>query len=294
MWSAVVESLGGAACFAVSSVLQHDAARVTPESHAVRPRLVLDLVHHPGWLIGNAGDVAGFGLQFLALRSGSLALVQPIFVSGLVFAMAGNAWVERRWPTRREWAGSLAVAAGLAAFLAAARPTRGDPHGTLLGWVVVAAAAGAAVGVCVVFGRGSERRKGVLLATATGICTGVLAPLSERTGLELRHGFTTMVVSWPPYALAAVALVGFLLNQSAFQARELKWSLPVLTALEPLVSIAIGQVLFHERISSGPGALVAEALSGSVMLLGVLIVAERSTSRMADAEAARRETTGAR
>ena len=65
------------------------------------------------------------------------------------------------------------------------------------------------------------------------------------------------------------AIAALVLSQSAFQAAELRWSLPTLTIVEPLVAILIGQVLFGEHISLNALAVVGEALGMSMMVAGV-------------------------
>src|ERR1700738_5340838 len=84
-------SLASALCFAASSVLQQREARDAPPETAMRPGLVAHLIKQPLWLLGNVSGIAGFALQLLALRTGSLALVQPLLVVGLVFALAAGA-----------------------------------------------------------------------------------------------------------------------------------------------------------------------------------------------------------
>ena len=56
---------------------------------------------------------------------------------------------------------------------------------------------------------------------------------------------------------------------AAFQASDLRFSLPTLTIGEPLVAIAIGQFLFGERIASGGLAPLLELATLAVMTAGV-------------------------
>ena len=59
-------------------------------------------------MVGVLADVVGFLLQFYALDHGALVLVQPLLVSGLLFAAAAfmvqqgaNAYQEARYPGRQ-------------------------------------------------------------------------------------------------------------------------------------------------------------------------------------------------
>ncbi len=73
---------------------------------------LLDLVREPLWLVGWLTNLAGFLTQALALHLGSLAEVQPLMVTQLLFAlplglvgtrlrMARTAWVGHRGDLRR-------------------------------------------------------------------------------------------------------------------------------------------------------------------------------------------------
>src|SRR5436305_8400370 len=63
----------------------------------------------PLWFAGLGFDVIGVGLQVVALHYGALALVQPLLVSGLIFALVLRHVVSRSWISAREllWAGVL-------------------------------------------------------------------------------------------------------------------------------------------------------------------------------------------
>ncbi|HEX2703645.1 MAG TPA: DMT family transporter, partial [Solirubrobacteraceae bacterium] len=94
--------------------------------------------------------------------------------------------------------------------------------------------------------------------------------VTETTGHLLDHGLPAALSNWAPYALIVASVTGLLLNQSAFQAGQLGWSLPVITIFEPLVAIAIGELMFGEHIDAGPFARVGELLGLAGMVVGVL------------------------
>jgi len=108
-----------------------------------------------------------------------------------------------------------------------------------------------------------------MLSVATGILYGVTAAITEHTGNVLDGGFLHAITTWAPYALAVVSIAGLLVNQSAYQAGDLRWSLPLFTVLEPIVAILIGQFLFDEQISSAPGARVGAVIGLVTMTAGV-------------------------
>ena len=272
--SAVVLSLGSALLYAVASVLQHSAAVTIAEDRSLRPRLLLDLLHRPRWLLGNAADVGAVGLQFLALRRGSLLLVQTVLVAGLLFAIPLGAALLRQRLRRADWLGTVLSVFGLAVFVAVARPSPGAGEASAGAWVLTLTICGSAVLLLVVR---APKRLGAGRATSLGAACGVLfgldAALLKASGHLLDRGLGQALASWEPYVLAALAAYGFLLAQSAFQAGPLAASLPVLTIADPLVAAAIGGIAFHERIASSPTAIGVELAAVIAMVAGVLTLA---------------------
>ena len=88
------------------------------------------------WLTAIGANIAGFALQAVALAFGSLALVQPILVCDLLFAVLISSNVTRRsgmrCPSPRFLlVGVVACTAGIAGFLAIGQPSGGLTHVSL-------------------------------------------------------------------------------------------------------------------------------------------------------------------
>ena len=272
----VVAALAAGCTFAVGSVLQQSAAREAPASISMSWRLLVDLAHRRKWLLGIGCDVGSFALQALALAFGPLALVQPLLVTGLLFAVP----LAVRWRGRRlgprEWAGTVAVGAGLAAFLAAASPTDGVPQTTWDKWVLILIAVGGLMVVGIVIGgtlTGALRASAYALSA--GAAFGLLAALTKASTHLLSQGAGVFFTSWQPYGMAGVAVAGAIVQQSAFQAGPLPASVPVMDAVEPTVAVLIGVFAFSEHVSTTMGALAFEAL-GILLVLAGIITLDRS------------------
>lgn len=269
-----VLALGAAFLYAVTSVLQHSAAATVPPERSLRPGLLLALVRRPRWLLGNLAEVGAVTLQFLALRRGSLLLVQALLVSGLLFALPlGAAMLHRRLqPT--DWLGTVAVVAGLGVFVSVARPTAGRGEASALGWaVVLVLGCGAVVALLLRAPARPGPARATFLGTSCGVLYGVTAALAKASGHLLDRGAIHALQSWEPYALAALGGFGFLLAQSAFHAGPLAASLPVITAADPVVAAVIGVLAFHERLAAGPLAVTAQVLAGVAIVAGVWVLA---------------------
>ena len=227
--SIVLLSLASAASYGMAAVLQHQAAIREPPELSLRAGLLVRLAHRPRWLVGNALDGFGYLFQFLALRRGSLALVEPLLVLSLVFALPVGAWLEHRRASAADVWSTIVIAAGLALFLGVARPGIGHPHASSAAWAFLSAVIAACCGTMILATRGgSPRRAAVLLAAGSGTAFGYVAAVTERTGHILDRGVVHTLTTWTPYALLVGGVAALLLTQSAFHAGALRLSLPTL------------------------------------------------------------------
>ncbi|MGH9125588.1 MAG: DMT family transporter [Acidimicrobiales bacterium] len=279
--SVVALSLVGAGCYALASAMQHEAAARQRDEDAVRPRLLVKLVRNPRWVIGNIVNAAGYGCQFLALRRGSQGLVQPLFLTSLVYAVLFAALLEHRKVAGRDLLGATVVVVGIGGLVVSSRPGSGNPRASLMAWVVLTALVTAVVAACVVLGRERRRRRGILLSVAGGTVFGYASAVGERTARLLDHGVGAVLTSWSPYVLILAGVTGLLLAQSAFQAGALRLSLPALTVTEPVVAIAIGQVLFGEHAASSLPARIAQLVALAVTVAAVFDLARTAGDRVA-------------
>src|SRR5947209_17119146 len=143
----VASALGSALLYALAAVFQQRAAVNEPPEHALRLRLLFNLLRRPLWLAGLACDVAAFLLQFWALDHGSLVLVQPLLVSGLLFALPLGALLSHERMTRSDWIGAGLVVLGLSVFLIVAQPDRGSADAAPRVWVMLVVCILAVVGI---------------------------------------------------------------------------------------------------------------------------------------------------
>jgi drug/metabolite transporter (DMT)-like permease len=250
---AVLASLAAGVCFAVAGVMQQWAAAARPDAEALTARLLGRLARDPLWLCGIGLAVVAYGFQSLALAFGPLSLVQPLIVAELVFAVPLSARLYRLRLGRREWSGTLAVAAGLALALLSARPHGGDPRAAgLLPWLLAVGAVAAVVCGALAAARVlSGPWRASATALAAGAVMGTQSVLLAATVDRLRHGLPTALAAWQTYALVAASVGGLLLIQSAFQQGPLAASMTVLDATEPVVAVAMGTLLFDETIRAG-------------------------------------------
>jgi drug/metabolite transporter (DMT)-like permease len=273
---AVIAALAAGCTFAIGAVLQQSAAREAPVEESLSLRLLWDLAHRPKWLLGIGSDVGSFALQALALAFGPIALVQPLLVTGVLFAIPIAVRLRGMRLHAQEWTGTVAVAGGLSMFLAAASPGEGVAQTTLTRWVLILIAVGGLMAVGVMIGQALQGpARASFFALSAGAAFGLLAALTKTSTHLLGQGAGTFFTAWQPYAMAGVAVAGAVVQQSAFQAAPLPASLPVMDAVEPAVAVLIGVFAFAEDLQTSIPALTLEA-AGIVALITGIVLLDRS------------------
>ncbi len=269
---AICAAFGAAATFAFSTSVQHHANSSVPHGTGTLGMLLL-LARRPSWLFGQFLALAAFGLHALALHSGPLAIVQPIIISGIVWAVPARAALSRRFPTRAELFAVALTAGGLAAFLVASNPTPGDDVTRTLpaATITIAGVALAAVAyVAARFTKAHPARRALLLGITSGALFGLVAGLLK-LALNALHagGVPAMATSWALWTMVVVGLGGVYTNQRAYQTAALSQSMPVLNIVDVLVALTFGLFVFHEVPHHTPGPLVVEAIGLACIGLGL-------------------------
>lgn len=283
-WLVVALSLGAALAFSLSTTMKKASAGRVPDARESGAGGVAGFVRatlrHPLWLAGLAADVVGLCLQVVALHLGALALVQPLLVSGLLFALLLRPRRAGRI-SRREALWAVVLTGCLIAFLSLSGSISGTQHAVAADRLpaVVAALAGVLVaGMCLFLAH--RRVPAVTRAALIGVTVGAIyaataALIKATTDILGAHGLVTVVISWQLYALLALGGAGLFLTQLAFQAGPLTASLPAISTVDPLFSVTLGVLVYDEHLRRGPlGGLVLFALllllAASVIQLGTI------------------------
>jgi len=262
---AVPLALASAGLFAVGTAVQQRAAAAHPGTARGHVRLILSLARRPAWLLSNLALIAGVILHGVALSKGTLVVVQPVLVTGLLFTMPLSARLHHRRVTRAQWLWAATTVAGLALFLLLARGSVGHSRPDLdagRSGIVVASATltvVAVAGLAAALWRG-PRAKAALYGVASGTAAGLAAAaLKATTGLLGDPHFGAFTSPYP-YLAVALGTVAFILSQAAYRSGPLPASVPALTLADPVASIAVGIGLFAEQLRGGTGTKVLELL----------------------------------
>ena len=273
---AIVASIAAAVVFGIASVADQRSTKRVKRRRALSPRIFVDLARQPLWLASIGGTVIGFALQVLALRYGPLALVEPLLVCDLIFAVLINSYLRKRWDPIL-LGGVVATAIGVAGFLVIARPTNGQSTVSFSVVLPLGVGLAAAVAGCLAVAARNENLRPLALALACGINYGVAAFLVKLVVSDVSGGLVGLLTDWPIYALAVVGPLGFLLNENAFQQGTLIAPvLSIITVCDPLISIALAALWLNEKLSSSAGAIAGEVIFLALMVGGIVVCAHRA------------------
>lgn len=254
---AVAAALGGAALFGLATALQHQEARAVETSAS--PGLLVTLARRPIWMVGMAVDIAAVSLQGLALRLGSVALVQTLLVAGLPLATALSAGLARRRLRRHEVLGLVLCSVGLA-LLGPALATKPLGHAPDRSDALIACAVALIAVLPLLALRKVPRIGGACAGAAAGIVIGAGAVLIAVTVSRIGD-WSSLFGSWAVYGAALVGLLGLLLAQVAFQTGDLGAPLAALSLTEPVVAVVLAVTVIDEAAPSWSATAVIGALA---------------------------------
>ncbi|MEU9576741.1 DMT family transporter [Streptomyces chilikensis] len=259
-----------------ATVLQRQAARGIPDREAMRLSLFGRLLRQRVWLAGIALVVVAAVCQAVALATGPIALVQPIFVLELPATLLIAGLITRTPVRPRLWAGVAAVTGGLAVALASADPVGG--HGGVDGatWTVALLATGAfeaALLTAARTARGDARAALLGLAAACGYSLTAALMKDAMARLDA-GGVGALLTAWQLYGTAVAGVGALFLLQNALQAGSLVAVQPMLTLGDALISVCFGVTLFGEHVRTGWWLL--PQLAGLVLIAAGCVVLARS------------------
>lgn len=265
---AVLFALASALVVAWGTVARHRTVRSRGDggvlASAVRSRL---------WWAGAVAAVVAYLLQLVALRFGSVLVVQPILVLSLLFTLVlASVWAGERID-RRASAWSLLLGASVAVLVLVGRPRPGRTDVLWRDWAPWLGGGALLVAGLVAAGAFVRRGRAAWLGTATGVVYGLVAPVAKTA---VNAAGSAGLRSWAPWMLVGLIVAGAVLQQYAFSAGPLERSLPAMTVAEPIVAMSVGYFLLGETFAVRTTlGWVAVALACVGMVGGAAVLSAR-------------------
>lgn len=273
---AFLAALAAAALNAGSAVLQRLATKKPDIKELFSAGLAAQVVTNRKFLLGIGLQILGFLAQAVALSNGPLVVVEPILTMDLVFLLIFIYFTVGVRAGLREWLAVAFICIGLSSVFVAARPRGGHLQYHPLPWIITTLAIGLLVGLCIAGVRRLQSGKQrALLGGMAASGTFALNAAFTKLALNLLHqnGFMNMITRWPVYALMVSGLVSLYLMQNAYSAGPLAYSQPALEITEPIISVAIGIVIFGDIINYAAPNLAVELAGAALLGCGIIMLA---------------------
>jgi drug/metabolite transporter (DMT)-like permease len=265
----------------VGDVIRQRCAQEITNEHVGHIELLRMSLRDVRWWLGGLAAVGSFALQAVALKLGSVVLVQALQVTALLFALPVYTWFTRKGLTRREWIWALLLAGAVAAFVVVGDPAAGYQRASLHSWAVVALVIGPAMVFCVLGARiWSGPLAAVLLALVSASSWALFAVLTKGIVDVLPDGVGALLRAPELYGWVLVAALGTIFQQSAFRASALTASLPTMTVAEPLVASVLGVTVLGETLGADGPEVIALVAAVAVVIVATTALARGEAASM--------------
>jgi drug/metabolite transporter (DMT)-like permease len=266
-------ALLAAAFFALAATLWQRATLNLSELSLRHPATFVALFIQWVWMVGLAAQGVGVVLQGAALDHGRLAIVQPLLVTSVIFAMPLGYFLTGQRITGRQVLGAAVTVVGLAVFAAVGDPAGGVDNAPTSEWLVAFLVIGL---ICVALlfsgNHGDETVRAATYGIVAGMLFGVSATLMKPVVEAMHTDGWGVLTGWQLWALAATGIVGFLLQQISLATGRLVTSVASVSVANPIVSVTLGAVLLEERLARPTWHVVVAICALAVALFGVIVI----------------------
>jgi hypothetical protein len=280
---AIVMATVAALMFAVAAAAQNGAVATVVHAAPQAPAVLggrewRALAHSRVWLLGVSLNAVAAVVHAGALVLAPVAVVQPIGVLSVPFAIV----IAARWSRVRPPAavlGAVAVCLGaVAGFVALADEALGTSAAPrFAGAVAAALGAGAGAALLVLCGlRLSGWKRCVTFAAAGATSFGLVSALMRLVALHLTSGaydLADLGVWMPVVGIAAGLVGGGWAVQQAHAAGAPAVVVGCLTVVDPLVAVVLGVTMLGEGTAASTGAVLGLAGLAAVALSAALLLA---------------------
>ncbi|MFI6574997.1 DMT family transporter [Nocardiopsis sp. NPDC050513] len=272
LWSVLI-AVAGAFTLALGSALQERDAVRAPGKKVARAGFLLHLLRQPRWLIGSGAAVLGACLHLVALSGAPLTIIQPIGVTGLLFAIVLSTLFNHQRVSAWQVTAGVAVMAGLVGLLWL------FPHGAetpvmRVGTALTLAGAALGLGLAVYLTAHwtPSGARALLLALAGGAAMGTTSGLARVIAANTVGDWTDLFGWLTPLAVLT-AVFGALLMQNAYRTGHFAAAYATLLITDPVVGVGIGALLLGEGVPETTAAQAAAAGFAALAIAGTIALA---------------------
>ena len=269
-------SLACAVATSVAFLLKHRGAVLAPPVRVRHPlRSAADLFRSRWFAVGWGVAVGAWVLHVGALALAPLSIVQAVLSGGLVFLAV---FAERFFGFRlgrRQWAGVILTAAGLAVIGLTSGPDEGDPPGyapaALIAIECGVLLASAAVAATSTHHRISPAAQGLLLGVVAGALFGVSDIAIKFLADDIASGVLELISPWT--AAALIASVGaFYASARGLQLGPGVEVIALTSVAANLTGIVGGILIFRDPVGAGALEIIGRMLAFCLVVAGAALI----------------------
>lgn len=272
---AVVVMLIASATYALSFVLQHKGTQQVVRLRAQPDTSDVKLYGNKIWLLGVVCFSVSFWLHLAALKFGSVAVVQPLIVTELIFIPPFSALISHAKVSAKDWVAIVAVAAGLAGYLITADPSSGTHTPTTMQWIIVIVGFSVAIAALVLVGsRLGLVARAAMCGTAAGLVGALMSVAANGAFDAPSSSITSMLTNPLAYVtgISAVATIG--LSALAFRSGPITVSSPAMIGVNPIVALLVSMWIFQVEIHHTALDLVIILICVAVVAAGIVYLTQ--------------------
>jgi drug/metabolite transporter (DMT)-like permease len=269
-------ALACAVATSVSFLLKHRGAVLASPVRVRHPlRSAVDLFRSRWFAVGWIVAVGAWLLHVGALALAPLSIVQAVLSGGLVFLAV---FAERFFGFklgRRQWAGVIVTASGLAVIGLTSGPDDADPPGHALAALIAiecsVVVASAAVAVISTHRRVSPAAQGLLLGAVAGALFGVSDIAIKFLADAVEDGVLKLISPWTGAAL--VASVGaFYASARGLQLGPGVEVIALTSVAANLIAIVGGILVFRDPVGAGALEIAGRMLAFGLVVAGAALI----------------------
>jgi drug/metabolite transporter (DMT)-like permease len=265
------------ACAAATSVaflFKQRGAVLAPAVQVRHPlKSAADLFRSRWFAVGWAVAVGAWALHVGALALAPLSTVQAVLSGGLVFlAVFGDRFFGLR-VGRRQWAGVIVTAAGLA--IIGLTSEYGEPHHYAVAALIVFECGGLVVGVAVATASTHRRipsaAQGLLLGATAGALFGVSDIAIKFLVDDVASGILELISPWTVAAVIA-SVVAFFASARGLQIGPALPVIALTSVAANLTAIVGGILVFRDPVGTGALEITGRMLAFCLVVAGAALI----------------------
>ncbi len=269
-------ALGCAAATSVAFLLKHRGAVLAPPVEVRRPlRSASGLFHSRWFAIGLLVAVGAWGLHVGALALAPLSTVQAVLAGGLVFLAV---FAERFFGLalgRRQWAGVVITATGLAIIGLTSGSGDAEPPEYAVAALIAIECGVLVVGIGIA-AASTHRRvpsavQGLLLGVAAGALFGVSDIAIKFLADDIASGILELISPWTAAALIA-SVAAFYASARGLQIGPGVEVIALTSVAANLTAIVGGILIFRDPVGTGALEIVGRMLAFCLVIAGSALI----------------------